>query len=73
MRRLSYSWTAPCALFSLCLFAGCGRFLHPDVQAHIEAPFPQKLSGVAFVYRAFAFTKTQSRRDSVRSEHAFIF
>jgi uncharacterized repeat protein (TIGR03806 family) len=44
MRRLSFSWTAACALFSLCLFVGCARFLHPDVQAHIEAPFPQKLS-----------------------------
>jgi uncharacterized repeat protein (TIGR03806 family) len=44
MRPLSVSWTAACALFSLCLFAGCGRFLHPDVQAHTEGPFPQKLS-----------------------------
>jgi uncharacterized repeat protein (TIGR03806 family) len=44
MPRLSFSWTAACVLFSLCLFVGCGRFLHHDVEAHIEAPFPQKLS-----------------------------
>ena len=44
MRRLSSGWAAAAAMFSLCLFTGCGRLLHPDVQAHIEAPFPQKLS-----------------------------
>jgi uncharacterized repeat protein (TIGR03806 family) len=42
MWRLSFRWTA--ALFSLCLLTGCERFLHPGVQGHIEAPFPQKLS-----------------------------
>jgi uncharacterized repeat protein (TIGR03806 family) len=44
MRPLSVWWTAACALFSLCLLVGCGRSLHHDVEAHIDAPFPQKLS-----------------------------
>ncbi len=42
--RLSVSWTAGCTLLSLLVFAGCGRFLHPDVAAHFEGPFPRKLS-----------------------------
>jgi uncharacterized repeat protein (TIGR03806 family) len=44
MRRLGWLLTAGCALLSLCLLGSCGRFSRRDVQPHIEAPFPQKLS-----------------------------
>jgi uncharacterized repeat protein (TIGR03806 family) len=44
MRRPAALRTAGCALLSVCLFASCGRFLRPDVEGHIEGPFPQKLS-----------------------------